>query len=135
MLEFYKLTYYAVIDGEEFYGCNTITLFDNNKVKEGKNQIATISWDTVDCLKKYHLYYEVQNAKKGKVLKVAEDYYNICMGKMYKFKEWETDLNIPIIEECHKIKVSLQEIFDWKDSEEAIQYLNEHGLVIKGTLK
>lgn len=135
MLEFYKYNYYAIIDGEEVMGCGVTSLFDSDKIKEGKNQIETISWDKVDCLKKYQLYYEMRNTKKGRVLKVAEDYYDFCMGKAYKFKEWEDDLNIPIIEECHKIKVSLQKIFDWEDSEKAIQYLNEHGLSINGALK
>jgi len=135
MLEFYKYNYYAIIDGEEVMGCGVTSLFDSNKIKEGKKQIGTISWDNIDCLKKYQLYYETRNTKKGRVLKVAEDYYDFCMGKAYRFKEWEKDLNIPIIEECHKIKVSLQKVLEWEDAEKAIQYLNEHGLSIKGTLK
>lgn len=134
MLEFYKSTYYAIIGNEEIYGYSVIGLYEEN-IAEGRNHIETISWNSIDDLKKYNLYYNVRNTKKGKILKVAEDYYNICMGKIYKFKEWKEDLNIPIIEECYKIKVSLQKVLEWEDAEKAIQYLNEHGLSINEVLK
>ena len=56
-------------------------------------------------------------------------------GKMYKFKEWKEKINISIVEETYKIKVSLKKVLEWEDAEKAIQYLNEHGLSIKEALK
>lgn len=132
MLEFYKCTYYAIINGEKVRGFSGTALYDSNTVKEGEGQIGIISWGCVDGLTKYNFYYTVRNTKKGKILKIFEDRHGI--GEVWKFKEWEKNLNILIIEECYKINVSLQQVLDWHDAEKAIQYLKEHGLSINGAI-
>ena len=132
MLEFYKVRYYAIIEDEKFLLFSSDTLLNDNSVKL-ENHVDTITWDNVNILQeKYHCDCSVKQTKKGRVLTIFDDLFMINVWK--KFKEWKDKINIPIIEENKKITVSLNKVLDWYNAEEAIQYLNEHGLSINGAI-
>jgi len=132
MLEFYNIDYFIYIKEEELFGANNIRLKDSSTMTEGIAEIVqTITWDNVEKLRSYGIPCSIDRTKKGKVLRV---YLSLC-GCPITLKEWKEEINIPIYCNTTQIKVPLKKVFEWENAEEAIQYLNEHGLSISGALK
>ena len=134
MLEFYNIDYFIRVREEEEFGANNIRLKDSSTMTEGIAEIVqTITWDNVEKLRNYGFYCVISRTKKGKELKIYSDCFT--PAAIYKAKEWKEEINIPIYCNTTQIKVPLKKVFEWENAEEAIQYLNEHGLSISGALK
>lgn len=124
MLVFYNIEYTTYHNGKELgkewaKGCC--------EESELYNEVIDISWDNLTEM--YHhyglaLYFNYMNLKKGRVVYPFDSFKTI--------KEWKEPLNIKLTTKYEIEEPKLIDVLKWHDQKQAIQYLRERGLSIKG---
>ena len=126
MLEFYHVV--SIIkhnDTEIGYrdGGNTLTEELNQTT-----ETIELTWDNLK--EKYYKYgifcnFNYWTFKKGRIISFFN--FSFFNKNTWDIVEWKKPLNITLTIKYIKYNPSIKEIFDWSDSEKAIQYLNERG--------
>lgn len=90
-----------------------------------KTEIININWDNaeeeINKFDSWSIPFGITKTRKGLKIFWWDEFTNI--------KQWKTDLNMKIETTWQEYKPSLKEIIDFSDSDKAIQYLVEKGLI------
>lgn len=126
MLEFYKIQYTTFLNGVKIGTYSATRLCDKKEENTIDNSI-NLNWVNMEDYYKEMatvLPFSVYKFKKGMVLDFYADFFTV--------KEWKNKILDLKVEITHsKINYSIQQVLEWHDAEQAIQYLNERGLSIK----
>ncbi len=91
------------------------------------NEIIDISWDNLtEMYRRYGLalYFNYMNLKKGRI---------VCPFDSFKtIKEWKEPLNIRLVAKYETEEPKIIDVLKWHDQKQAIQYLQERSLSIRG---
>lgn len=127
MLEFYRVHYTTYYKGERISTfCNARTIRDTSP----QNKIYRITWNNLEeIISKVAISggFNVYDHKKGLVI----DLYSIgCFGK--RLRSWKiADPELEIRVSYTQYLPTIQEVLEWHDQTQAIQYLQERNLSIK----
>ncbi|MGN0961490.1 MAG: hypothetical protein ACI4PF_04755 [Christensenellales bacterium] len=123
MLEFYNIQYTTFLNGVKIGKYSATRLCDEKEENTIDNSI-NLNWVNMEDYYKEMaivLPFSVYKFKKGMVL----DFYT----KFCTVKEWKNKILDLKVEITHnKINYSIQQVLEWHNMEQAIQYLNERGL-------
>ncbi len=124
MLNLYQCTVRTYIDREKVYVCD-----GGKRMCEDCPEAKTIdiSWDNLDEIYRHHgcaLPFNIWNLRKGRLISF--------FIRRPDIKEWKIPkLNITFEAKWDKINPSINDVLNWPDGEQAIQYLVSRGLAIK----
>ena len=126
MLEFYKVQYTTFLNGEKVGEYSATRLCDKKEENTIDNSI-NLNWVNMEDYYKEMatvLPFSVHKFKKGMVLDFSTQFFTV--------KEWKNKILDLKVEITHsKANCSIQQVLEWHNVEQAIQYLNERGLSIK----
>lgn len=128
MLKFYCIHYTTYYKGKEVAYNTARCLCDESKID---NYRVKVTWDNLMELWRkiggLACGFAIWNMKRGRQLSFPNTW------PWQEPKEWKhADPQVEI--ECYwsECKMSIQEVMEWYDSEKAMQYLEEHRLMIGG---
>lgn len=126
MIKFYHIiatTYHNNTDiGSHYYSIATDKELLPKEVK--------LTWDNISEFYEFngpYCKFNIWNFKKGRLVSFFSNKLFPIRGDFADVKEWKhKDLNITISYEYKEYVPTLNEVFDWHDTNTAIQWLKEH---------
>lgn len=134
MLKFYR-TYYQTFNKGHLIGTDSGKMLIEER-KKPKDEVIDFTWDNIrDLYSKYGILtsFGLWNLKKGRRISFFTDSLIFVKPWEKDIKEWkEKELDLKLQISVEEYTPSIQEVLEWHDSKQAIQYLKERGLSVQG---
>lgn len=134
MLKFYRIYYRTYNKGHLIGTSSGRGLMEENE--KPKDEVINFTWnDMQDLYSKYGILtsFGLWNLKKGRRISFFTDSLIFVKPWEKDIKEWkEKELDLKLQISVEEYTPSIQEVLEWRDSKQAIQYLKERGLSVQG---
>ena len=125
MLTFCYATYITYHNGKELGREQLLECDEEEDIN--KNTVIDFCWNNLkELYRQYGLvvFFNYATFRKGRVVYPFDSYKSI--------KEWKEPLNIKLVIKYEPYEPPIIEVLKWHNQKQAIQYLRERGLEIKG---